>query len=108
MTKFMAVFTGKPGTSMPDQDTIAKGMAAWGKWMNDHAKSLVDTGGPLGKTLKVSKKGVEHASNMLSGYVIVEASSHEEAARMFENHPQFMIFPGEGVEVMQVMPIPGS
>jgi hypothetical protein len=27
---------------------------------------------------------------------------------MFENHPHFAIFPGEAVEVMPVLPIPGG
>ena len=109
MPKFLAVYTGTPpvpGSAPPSQDTIAKGMAAWTKWMSDHAKSVVETGGPLGKTLRVSKSGIANASNNMSGYVIVEAASHEDAAKMFENHPHFAIFPGEGVDVMPVMPVP--
>jgi hypothetical protein len=27
---------------------------------------------------------------------------------MFENHPHFAIFPGEAVEVMPMLPIPGG
>jgi hypothetical protein len=27
---------------------------------------------------------------------------------MFENHPHFAIFPGEAVEIMPVLPIPGA
>ena len=38
----------------------------------------------------------------------VRADSHEAAAKMFEKHPHFMIFPGDRVEVMPVMPIPGG
>jgi hypothetical protein len=111
MPKFLAVYTGSAEASAagpPSQDAIAKGMAAWAKWMSDHAKVLVDSGGPLGKTIKVSKRGTEKISNNLAGYVIVEAETQEAAAKMFEGHPHFSIFPGEGVEVMEVMPIPGS
>jgi hypothetical protein len=46
--------------------------------------------------------------NLIAGYVIVQAESQEAAAKMFEGHPHFSIFPGESVEVMQVVPIPGS
>jgi len=110
--KFLAVYTGSAEASAaagpPNQDTIAKGMAAWTKWMSDHAKSVVEGGGPLGKTIKVSKRGTEKISNNLAGYVIVEAASQEAAAKMFEGHPHFSIFPGEGVEIMPVMPVPGS
>ncbi len=34
-------------------------MAAWGKWMADHAADIVESGGPLGTTKKVSAKGVD-------------------------------------------------
>jgi len=30
------------------------------------------------------------------------------AAKMFEHHPHFLIFPGEGVEIMPVLPIPAG
>jgi hypothetical protein len=34
-------------------------------------------------------------------------SQWPSAARLFEKHPHFMIFPGESVEIMPVLPIPG-
>ena len=37
----------------------------------------------------------------MSGYVVVQAESHEAAAKMFENHPHFTIFPGDSVEIME-------
>ena len=109
MPQFLAVFTGTPGAGgQMDQETIARGMAAWGAWMQQHAGSIVHTGGPLGKTKEVSKAGTKDTSNRMSGFVIVESADHAAAAKMFEGHPQFTIFPGDGVEVMQVMPIPGQ
>jgi hypothetical protein len=107
MAKFMAVFTGKPGASPPDADTIARGMQAWGAWMASHAGEITDTGGPLGATKKVSTAGITDVHNHMAAYVMVEAADHEAAARMFEGHPHFSIFPGDGVEVMPVLPIPG-
>jgi len=106
MAKFIAIFTGKPGAGRPDEATIAKGMRAWGEWMARHADHIVDTGGPLGKTKKVSTTGIADIQNNIGGYVIVEAEDHGAAARMFEGHPQFSIFPGDGVEVMPCLPIP--
>ncbi|HWE98586.1 MAG TPA: hypothetical protein VG248_02210 [Caulobacteraceae bacterium] len=108
MSKFLAVFTGGGGGAAPDADTIGRGMAAWSAWMTRHADKIVDTGGPLGKNRRVSKAGVQDASNTMAGYVIVEADDAEAAARMFESHPQFTIFPGDGVDVMPVLPIPGG
>lgn len=109
MAKFLALYMGNDAPPVqPDPATIAKGMAAWTKWMADHASIVTDSGGPLGKTKKASKAGIADSKNHVAGYVVVEAASHEAAAKLFENHPHFAIFPGDSVEIMEVMPIPGQ
>lgn len=111
MTKFLAVYTGTTppeGQAALSDDMIAKGMAAWGDWMSRHAARIVDAGGPLGVTKRVSAQGMADTHNNLSGYVVIEAQSHAEAARLFEGHPHFLIFPGDAVEIMECLPIPGS
>jgi hypothetical protein len=65
-------------------------------------------GGPLGKTKKVTPGGIADISNEMGAYTVVRADSHEAAAKLFENHPHFAIFPGESVEIMPVLPIPGA
>jgi hypothetical protein len=114
MKKFLAVFLGTSGgteewKTMPEAERKAKereGMMAWGKWMEDHKAAVLDGGGPLGKTKKVNKNGVEDIRNEMGAFTVVEAESHEAAAKMFENHPHYMIFPGDRVEVMEILPIP--
>lgn len=109
--KFVALYMGSAAARerpQPDQATIQKGMAAWHKWMADHAKVVVDAGGPLGKTKRTDSKGVSDIRNAIAGYVIVEAESHEAAAKLFEDHPHFSIFPGDSVEIMEVLPVPGG
>ena len=117
MKKFMAVFTGSP--SSPNQakwnaldeakrkEREQAGMQAWGKWMQDNGKSIVEPGGPLSKTKSVSAKGVADVSNNLAAFTIVQAESFDAAAALFKNHPHFSIFPGDAVEIMEVLPIPG-
>ena len=56
---------------------------------------------------KVSQRGIEDTSNEMGAYMVVRADSHEAAAKLFERHPHFTIFPGESVEIMPVLPIPG-
>jgi hypothetical protein len=114
MKNYLAVFMGTPARKSEwdalDADTrdqrVQAGLQAWGKWMADHQADIVDTGGPLGKTKRAGRDGLSDISNDISGYVKVRAESHDAAVRMFENHPQFTIFPGEAVEVMEVLPIP--
>lgn len=118
MKKFLAIYIGtasaleKSGWQAMDEDERRErersGMKAWGDWMAANAEAVVDTGGPLGKTKRISPEGVSDISNTMTGYVIVEAESHEDAARLFENHPHFTVFPGDSVEIMECLPIPGS
>ncbi len=113
MKTFLAVFTvpaSRAKWDALDAQTRAEreraGMVAWHQWMTDHQDSIVDSGGPLGKTKQVSASGIQDMSNNLGGFVKLQAESHEAAAKLFENHPSFAIFPGEGVEVMECLPIP--
>lgn len=117
MKTYLAVFTGKQESTMqsgwrdlsPEKRRAReeKGMAAWGAWMAENAGALVYNGGPLGKTKRVSKSGTEDISNAMAGLVVLKADSHEAAAKKFQDHPHFAIFPGEAVEIMEVLPIPG-
>ena len=97
--------------ALPDADRRAKereGIAAWKAWVEKHQGAIVAMGGPLGKTKKVTAGGVEDVSNQMGAFTVVRAESHAAAAKLFENHPHFTIFPGEGVEIMPVLPIPGG
>ena len=82
------------------------GMEAWMKWGEAHSAAIADQGSPLGKTKRASREGITDIKNALTGYVIVQAESHEAAAKLFEKHPHFMIFPGDSVEIMECLPLP--
>lgn len=115
---FLAVFLGSKTSpqmaawhalSEADRQRKAQeGMAAWKAWAEQHHAAIVAMGGPLGKTKKISAGGIEDASNTMVGFTIVRADSHDAAAKLFENHPHFTLFPGESVEVMPVLPVPGA
>jgi len=83
-------------------------MAAWRAWVDKHQGAIVAMGGPLGKTKKVDQGGVADIANQMGAFTVVRAGSHDAAAKMFEGHPHFAIFPGESVEIMPVLPIPGG
>jgi len=84
-----------------------QGIKAWTDWVNKNKAAIVDNGSPLGKTKRADARGISDTSNAMAAYTIVQAESHEAAAKLFENHPHFTIFPGEAVEVMECLPIPG-
>jgi hypothetical protein len=96
--------------ALPETERLAKQQEgiAWKAWAEKHQAAIVGMGGPLGKTKKVSQRGIEDTSNEMGAYMVVRADSHEAAAKLFERHPHFTIFPGESVEIMPVLPIPGA
>jgi len=114
---FLAVYLGSKGGArmaawyaMPEAERRAKeqqGMAAWGAWVEKHQSAIVEMGGPLGKTKKVDASGIADIANLMTGFTVVRAPSQAAAAKLFEDHPHFAIFPGESVEIMPVLPIPG-
>lgn len=118
MKKFLAIYTGSEAARERAQwDKLdeakrkavqAEGIKAWMQWGTTHSAAIVDQGSPLGKTKRASRDGITNTKNAMAGYVIVEAESHEAAAKMFENHPHFTIFPGDSVEIMECLPIPGQ
>lgn len=115
---YLAVFLGSKTSprraawdALSESERRAKeheGIAAWKAWVEKHQASIVAMGGPLGKTKKVTQRGLEDTSNEMGAFTIVRADSHDAAARMFEKHPHFAIFPGDSVEIMPVLPIPGA
>ena len=116
MKKFLAVYVGTPEhmarwnelTPTVQAERQASGIRAWHKWVEDNKARIVDNGGPLGKTKSVASTGVTDIHNAMTGYTVLLAETHEEAAKLFADHPHFTIFPGDAVEIMECLPIPAN
>lgn len=116
MKKFLAIYTGSAAAlakwnAMPEhelQTRQAAGIRAWHAWVERNKASIVEVGAPLGRTKSVASAGIADIRNNMTGFTVVQAESHEAAARLFENHPHFTVFPGESVEVMECLPIPDA
>jgi hypothetical protein len=112
MKKFLVLYMASSAefekmmkNSKPEQQK--KGMDAWMKWMNKNKKSIVEGGAPLGKTRRVDAKASSKMKNEIGGYSIVQAASHDAAAKIFgKDHPHFGI-PGAWIEIIEIMPVPG-
>ena len=108
MPKFLAVYTMKAedfarfrNLSKAEQDAIdAEGIPKWVEWEERNAAHILNRGGMVGKTTRVTRDGIAAASNPICGYLIVEAPTAEAAARLFQNHPHITVFPGDGVDIM--------
>lgn len=87
-------------TSTPEKHK--EEMASWGKWMESIKSSTVDGGAPTGKNMRVNVKGSTIIRNEVCGYIIVEAQSLEDAAKLFEGNPM-LAMPEAYVEVAECM-----
>lgn len=116
MKKHLCVFIGEATATaawqaLAESERLRRqvqGLAQWKKWAEAHSSSIVESGGPLSRTKLVSADGISDVRNNLAAFVIVEAESQEAAARLFIQHPHFTIFPGAGIEVMEVLPDPSG
>jgi len=114
MKTFLAIYTGTPEAmaawrALPEQEVRSRqaaGVEAWHAWVARHRDAIVDDGSPLGRTTRVSAAGVADVRNAMTAWTVVRAESHEAAAKLFEGHPHYTIFPGDGIEVMECLPIP--
>jgi len=114
MKTFLAIYTGTAAamakwSAMPEHELKQRqieGVKAWHAWVEKNKASIVEIGAPLGRTKSIASGGVTDIRNNMTAFTVVQADSHEAAAKLFENHPHFTVFPGEAVEVMECLPIP--
>lgn len=113
MKEFLAIYLGN-ASAMESWKTMSEdlrkrqehsGKEAWQKWAKNNEAVILDVGTPIGKTKRISAQGISDTQNQITAYTIVQAKSHQAAAKLFENHPHFMIFPGDSVEVMECLPM---
>ncbi|SFK59251.1 hypothetical protein [Methylocapsa palsarum] len=77
----------------------------WDRWMNEHSSMILSTEA-AGKTKRVTSGGVADARNDIIIASIVQADSHDAAAKAFENHPHFQI-PQASIEIMPLKQMGG-
>jgi hypothetical protein len=111
MNKFLVMFLaptsvidGWMKTPQEEREVAEKKMKAeWNAWTEAH-KDMIKETTAAGKTKRVTSAGVADHRNELMLYSIVEAESHEAAAKAFEGHPHFGI-PEASIEVVAIRPM---
>ncbi|PQZ30959.1 hypothetical protein CQZ93_13280 [Ochrobactrum vermis] len=94
----LASFRSLPKAKQDAVDTV--GVSQWAAWEERNASVIIDRGGMVGKTTRVTKDGVAEAANPFCGYLVVEAETADAAAQLFRDHPHLTVFPGDGVDIM--------
>ncbi len=110
MKKFLVLYKAPTSAfeqmrkSTPEQQKA--GMDAWMGWAKKAGPSLVDMGGPLGKSLRVTQGGASPSTNDLGGYSVMQAESKEALGESLRGHPHFMM-PDGSIEIVELMPMTG-
>ena len=90
--------------STPEQRKA--GMDSWMTWAKSLGGSLVDLGMPTGKNKRVTASGISDVRNEVGGYSFVQAASHDDAAKLFQNSPHLQL-PGAYVEILECVSMDG-
>lgn len=101
MPDFLYVYHGGKRPETPaEQEAV---MAAWGKWMEDNGKAMVNPGNPVGMSKTVHAKGVTDngGANPSSGFTIVRADTMDGALKIAKGCP--ILAAGGTVEVAPIM-----
>lgn len=97
MGKYVLAFRGQPDrVHQPEEGQ------QWGTWFAGLGTAIADPGNQVGtvRTL-AAKDGGDPASAILTGYVVIDASSPDEAARLASGCPGLQH--GVSVEVAEVV-----
>jgi hypothetical protein len=110
MKKFLVLYKAPASSFAQMKNTTPEqqkaGMEGWMTWSKKAAASIVDMGGPLGKSVRVTQGGTSPHTNDLGGFSIMQAESKEALAESMKGHPHFMM-PDGSIEIVEVTPIPG-
>lgn len=84
-------------------DDMEVRMEEWNEWMDEHRDNIVDVGAPLGKTKRVNAaRKISEAKNEVTGYGIISADTHAEAAELLKDHPHLEI-KGAYIDVLDIV-----
>lgn len=108
MTKFLVLYKASPeefrqkamAMSSEEQQKVQQ---EWFAWMGKHQSDIV-VAGPAGKTKEVSATGVKDAHNDIIAYGIVQAETHDNAAKIFSDSPHLKV-EGGTIEVIQILDV---
>jgi hypothetical protein len=98
MSKYVLAFRGQP-----DRTPAADEEQAWGTWFGQLGSAIVDSGNRVGatRTLPAARRG-EPDSAVLTGYVVIDATDLDAAAKLAAGCPG--LGGSVDVEVAEVIP----
>jgi hypothetical protein len=110
MKKFLVLYLSETSAAemmanaTPEQ--AKAGMEAWMQWSNRAGSAIVDLGMPLGNPTQIAASSSGASKSKVSGYSIVQADSMDAARKVLNGHPHTMM-PGNTIDLLEFLPMPG-
>jgi hypothetical protein len=110
VSKFMLLYisplSAEQQMANASPEETQKGMEPWMAWFGKMGSAIVDGGAPLVAGANVTASGSSGRKTQIAGYSIIEAADLNAAKGMLAGHPHLMD-PGNSIEVVETMPMPG-
>jgi hypothetical protein len=98
MSKYLITYHNGQMPANPKLMEQAK--MAFGKWLQEAGKAVVDPGAPVSKVKQVASGNPSPAVE-IGGYSVIEASNDDEVSKILETHP--FVARGGTLQVNKVM-----
>ena len=109
MAKFMILYLSPESArdmmtnASPEQ--MKAGMDAWMAWAGKAGDAVVDLGAPTAHATHAGP-GSHPGAEEITGYSILQADSPEAVTAVLDGHPH-LDMPGNHIEVLELLPMPG-
>ena len=98
MSKYLITYHN---SAMPnDPAVLEQAKIAFGKWLQQAGKAVIDPGAPTHMTSQVAS-GNPSSAVEIGGYSIIEAADENEAAKILQTHP--FVSRGGTLQVNKIM-----
>jgi hypothetical protein len=110
MARFMVLYNSPESAAdmmanaTPEQ--MQEGMNAWMSWAQQCGDAIVDLGVPMQAGKHVESGSTSDSQSQASGYSILQADTLDAATAMLTGHPHLMV-PGNSIDVLELLPMPG-
>ena len=110
MKKFLVLYSSsaaaKEQMAKATPEQAKAGMDAWMAWAQKAGPAIVDLGMPLGNAQAITQKGATGSNSNIAGFTILQGEDAAAIVELLKGHPHFMA-PDAGVEIHEMLPLPG-
>lgn len=112
MSKYLVLY--RASASAADQmanatpEQMQAGMDAWMNWSKRAGDAVVDLGAPLGNGRHIGDGSASASDTDVTGFSILQADSADAVFELLRDHPHFQTPGDSSIEVLELLPMPGT